>query len=60
MYAIVHAILDLSGTPMKSDPDAPIIDAEIYQRLVKEVRDYAIFMLDRKGFVRTGMPGPNA
>jgi hypothetical protein len=45
---------------MKSDPDAPIIDAEIYQRLVKEVRDYAIFMLDRKGFVRTGMPGPNA
>jgi PAS domain S-box-containing protein len=42
---------------MKSDPDIPIIDAEIYQRLVKEVRDYAIFMLDRKGFIRTWNTG---
>jgi len=29
------------------------VDAHIYQRLVREVRDYAIFMLDRGGFVQT-------
>jgi PAS domain S-box-containing protein len=39
------------------EPVSPIIDAEIYQRLVKEVRDYAIFMLDRKGFIRTWNTG---
>ena len=35
----------------------PAFDSEIYQRLVKEVRDYAIFMLDRKGFIRTWNAG---
>jgi PAS domain S-box-containing protein len=34
-------------------PVGPISGAEIYQRLVKEVRDYAIFMLDQQGFIRT-------
>src|SRR5213594_1059272 len=32
-------------------------EAEIYRRLVKEVRDYAIFMLDESGFVRTWNAG---
>jgi len=32
-------------------------DDEIYERLVKEVRDYAIFMLDQNGFVRTWNAG---
>ena len=35
----------------------PAADAEIYQRLVKEVRDYAIFMLDKNGFIRTWNAG---
>src|SRR5579862_9278747 len=34
-----------------------VVDAEIYQRLVQEVRDYAIFMLDQKGFIRTWNAG---
>ena len=38
-------------------PAGPVIDSEIYQRLVKEVRDYAIFMLDQKGFIRTWNTG---
>jgi PAS domain S-box-containing protein len=38
-------------------PVEPVIDSQIYQRLVKEVRDYAIFMLDRKGFIRTWNAG---
>jgi PAS domain S-box-containing protein len=38
-------------------PVGPVVDAEIYQRLVKEVRDYAIFMLDQKGFIRTWNAG---
>ena len=32
-------------------------DDEIDERLVKEVRDYAIFMLDQNGFVRTWNAG---
>ena len=38
-------------------PAGPVIDSDIYQRLVKEVRDYAIFMLDQKGFIRTWNTG---
>jgi PAS domain S-box-containing protein len=39
--------------PPAIHPVGPVVDAEIYQRLVKEVRDYAIFMLDQKGFIQT-------
>ena len=36
---------------MQKNPD------ELYQRLVKEVRDYAIFMLDPKGLIQTWNAG---
>jgi PAS domain S-box-containing protein len=42
---------------MDKNPDAPMTEAEIYQRLVKEIRDYAIFMLDQNGFIRTWNAG---
>src|ERR1051325_1274867 len=42
---------------MDKNPDAPMTEAEIYQRLVKDVRDYAIFMLDQNGFIRTWNAG---
>jgi PAS domain S-box-containing protein len=45
-----------NGAPV-IQPAGPVIDAQIYQRLVKEVRDYAIFMLDQKGFIRTWNAG---
>ena len=35
----------------------PVGPAEIYQRLVTDVRDYAIFMLDPNGFIRTWNTG---
>lgn len=38
-------------------PVGSAVDAEIYQRLVQEVRDYAIFMLDQKGFIQTWNAG---
>ena len=43
--------------PPANHPVGPIVDADIYQRLVKEVRDYAIFMLDQKGFIQTWNAG---
>ena len=43
--------------PSVIQPVGPIVDAEIYQRLVREVRDYAIFMLDQKGLIRTWNAG---
>src|SRR5262249_47191520 len=38
-------------------PPNPMEDAEVYHRLVKEVLDYAIFMLDRDGFIQTWNAG---
>src|SRR5207253_1100919 len=35
------------------------LDNETYRLLVEEVRDYAIFMLDRDGYVRTWNAGAN-
>jgi PAS domain S-box-containing protein len=43
--------------PSTTEPVSPAADALIYQRLVKEIRDYAIFMLDPKGFIRTWNAG---
>lgn len=42
---------------MDMNPENPLAEAEVYRRLVKEVRDYAIFMLDEKGFIRTWNAG---
>src|SRR5262249_8152070 len=46
-----------SGQPAESgQPQAqvsPSVQLGIYRRLITEVRDYAIFMLDTNGFVRT-------
>jgi PAS domain S-box-containing protein len=43
--------------PTRAEPVSVAEDAAIYQRLVREVRDYAIFMLDRNGIVQTWNPG---
>jgi PAS domain S-box-containing protein len=40
-----------------TEPVSDATNAEIYQRLVREVRDYAIFMLDTDGFVKTWNAG---
>src|SRR5215471_2978923 len=38
-------------------PLSEAANAEIYRRLVKEVRDYAIIVLDQNGFIRTWNAG---
>jgi PAS domain S-box-containing protein len=49
----VHRVPPLAAT----QPVSREIDARIYQHLVREVRDYAIFMLDPGGHVQTWNAG---
>src|SRR5262245_28995496 len=44
-------------TTKGTEPLDTKVDSHIYQWLVREVRDYAIFMLDREGYIRTWNAG---
>ena len=57
------AMTKLPGEPNQNpttegtEPLTTEVDSHIYQWLVSDVRDYAIFMLDREGYIRTWNAG---
>src|ERR1051325_7563488 len=61
-YKKTNAIPRMSGKQRDSKNTQrgdSTLDNETYRLLVEEVRDYAIFMLDRDGYVRTWNTGAN-
>src|ERR1051326_8760842 len=52
-----HANQQQSDHLARPETVTPNVDSQIYQRLVKEVRDYAIFMLDPQGFIQSWNSG---
>src|SRR5689334_684192 len=50
----------MSNAPAIQAGVAGAVDGEVFRRLVDSVRDYAIFLLDAKGYVRTWNTGAQA